>query len=175
MARPVIPPSILTRRKRRRACCSTFIIIKPPQDWWPITLGNPNLKWESTTGTNLGIDFAVLNNRVSGTVEGYQTKTSNLLLARQLPSISGYASVLQNIGKLQNQGLDVTLNTVNIKTRNFTWQTTIVFSTYKNKLVQLYGDNKDDIGNSWFLGKSLGALYTYQLQGVWQTGETRPA
>ena len=134
-------------------------------------LGNANLKWESTTGTNLGIDFAVMNNRIAGTVEAYQTKTSNLLLARQLPSPSGYASVLQNIGKLQNRGLDVTLNTVNVKTRDFTWQTTVVFSTYKNKLLQLYGDNKDDIGNSWFLGKSLGAIYTYQLQGVWQTGE----
>jgi len=134
-------------------------------------LGNANLKWESTTGTNLGIDFAVMNNRIAGTVEAYQTKTSNLLLARQLPSPSGYASVLQNIGKLQNRGLDVTLNTVNVKTRNFTWQTTVVFSTYKNKLLQLYGDNKDDIGNSWFLGKSLGAIYTYQLQGIWQTGE----
>lgn len=134
-------------------------------------LGNANLKWESTTGTNLGIDFAVMNNRISGTVEAYQTKTSNLLLARQLPSPSGYSSVLQNIGKLQNQGLDITLNTVNVKTRDFSWQTTIVFSTYKNKLLQLYGDNKDDIGNAWFLGKSLGALYTYKLLGVWQTGE----
>jgi TonB-linked SusC/RagA family outer membrane protein len=134
-------------------------------------LGNANLKWESTTGTNLGLDFAMMNNRISGTIEGYQTKTSNLLLARQLPSPSGYASVLQNIGKLQNRGLDVTINTVNIRGRYFSWQTTVVFSTYKNKLLQLYGDNKDDIGNSWFLGKSLGALYTYQLQGVWQTGQ----
>ncbi|HMH20891.1 MAG TPA: SusC/RagA family TonB-linked outer membrane protein [Puia sp.] len=134
-------------------------------------LGNANLKWESTTGTNLGVDFAVLNSRISGTVEVYQTKTSNLLLARQLPSMTGYASVLQNIGKLENKGIDITLNTVNMKTRDFTWQTTIVFSTYKNKLTQLYGDNKDDIGNSWFLGKSLGAIYTYKLQGVWQQGE----
>jgi TonB-linked SusC/RagA family outer membrane protein len=134
-------------------------------------LGNANLKWESTAGTNLGIDFVVMNNRISGTVEVYQTKTSNLLLPRQLPSMTGYGSVLQNIGKLQNKGIDITLNTVNMKSRDFTWQTTIVFSTYKNKLTQLYGDNKDDIGNSWFLGKSLGALYTYKLQGVWQAGE----
>ena len=134
-------------------------------------LGNSGLKWESTTGTNVGIDFALFNNRVSGTVEGYHTKTSNLLLSRQLPIMTGYTSVLQNIGKLQNNGIDVTLNTVNMRTRNFNWQTTIVFSEYRNKLLQLYGDNKDDIGNSWFLGKSLGAIYTYKLQGVWQTGE----
>lgn len=134
-------------------------------------LGNANLKWESTTGTNLGIDFAVLNSRIMGTVEGYETKTSNLLLNRQLPSMAGYTSILQNIGKLQNRGLDVTLTTVNVRTRVFSWQTTMVFSTYKNKLLQLYGDNKDDIGNSWFLGKPLGAIYTYKLEGVWQTGQ----
>ena len=134
-------------------------------------LGNSSLKWESTTGTNVGIDFALFNNRISGTVEGYHTRTSNLLLSRQLPIMTGYTSVLQNIGKLQNNGIDVTLNTVNMRTRNFSWQTTIVFSEYRNKLLQLYGDNKDDIGNSWFLGKSLGAIYTYKLQGVWQTGQ----
>jgi TonB-linked SusC/RagA family outer membrane protein len=134
-------------------------------------LGNSGLKWESTTGTNLGIDFALFGNIISGTVEGYQTKTSNLLLARQLPIMTGYGKVLQNIGKLQNTGIDVTLNTVNMRSRDFSWQTTIVFSEYRNKLIQLYGDNKDDIGNSWFLGKSLGAIYTYQLQGVWQTGD----
>lgn len=134
-------------------------------------LGNANLKWESTTGTNLAVDFAVMDSRISGTVEAYQTKTNNLLLNRQLPSMAGYSSILQNIGKLQNRGLDLTLNTVNIRTRNFRWQTTIVFSTYKNKLVQLYGDNKDDIGNSLFLGKSLGAIYALKLQGVWQQGE----
>jgi TonB-linked SusC/RagA family outer membrane protein len=135
-------------------------------------LGNPNLKWESTTGTNLGMDFAIMNYRIMGTVEGYETKTSNLLLNRQLPSMSGYTAILENIGKLQNRGLDVTLTTVNVKTRNFSWQTTMVFSTYKNKLLQLYGDNKDDIGNSWFLGKPLGAIYTYKLEGVWQTGQS---
>jgi len=134
-------------------------------------LGNGSLKWESTTGTNLAIDFAILNNRISGTIEAYQTRTKDLLLSRQLPVMTGYASVLQNIGKLENKGIDVTLNTVNMRSRDFTWQTTIVFSTYKNKLTQLYGDNKDDIGNGWFLGKSLNAIYTYQLQGVWQTGE----
>lgn len=133
--------------------------------------GNANLKWESTTAANFALDFSILNNRIGGTVEYYQTHTKDLLLARQLPIMTGYGSVLANIGQLENKGLDVTLNTVNVKTRNFTWQTTVVFSTYKNKLTQLYGDGKDDIGNGWFLGKSLGAIYTYKLQGVWQTGE----
>ncbi len=134
-------------------------------------LGNANLKWESTTATNLGIDFSLLHNRFSGTVDGYMTRTDNLLLSRQLPIMTGYNSVLANIGKLENKGLEVTLNTVNIRNRNFGWQSTIVFSTYKNKLTQLYGDNKDDIGNGLFPGKPLGAIYTYKVLGVWQTGE----
>jgi len=67
-------------------------------------LGNGNLKWESTTGTNVGIDFALFNNRVSGTVEGYHTKTSNLLLLRQLPIMTGMGSVLQNIANCRITG-----------------------------------------------------------------------
>ena len=135
-------------------------------------LGNANLKWESTTAANFGIDFSILNNRIGGSVEYYQTHTKDLLLSRQLPIMTGYGSVLANIGKLENKGVDITLNTVNLKVKDFTWQTTIVFSTYKNKLTQLYGDGKDDIGNGWFLGQSLGAIYTYKLDGVWQTGES---
>lgn len=134
-------------------------------------LGNANLKWESTTAANLAVDFSLLQNRISGTVEYYKTKTKDLLLGRQLPIMTGYSSVLENIGRLGNRGLDVTLNTVNVRTGDFTWQTTAVFSTYKNKLTQLYGDGKDDIGNGWFIGKSLGAIYTYRLIGVWQADD----
>lgn len=134
-------------------------------------LGNANLKWESTTATNLGVDFSLFNSRISGTVEYYKTQTDNLLLSRQLPIMTGYGSVLANIGKLENRGIDVTVNTVNIKNKYFSWQSSFIFSTYKNKLIQLYGDSKDDPGNGWFLGKSLGAVYTYRLLGVWQTGE----
>ncbi|MBV4360406.1 SusC/RagA family TonB-linked outer membrane protein [Pinibacter aurantiacus] len=134
-------------------------------------LGNSGLKWESTTAANLGLDFSILSNRISGSIEYYQTKTKDLLLSRQIPIMTGYSSVLANIGKLENKGIDITLNTVNIRTGNFTWQTTAVFSTYKNKLTQLYGDGKDDPVNGWFIGKSLGAIYTYNMQGVWQVGE----
>jgi TonB-linked SusC/RagA family outer membrane protein len=134
-------------------------------------LGNSGLKWESTTAANLGLDFSILSNRISGSIEYYQTKTKDLLLSRQIPIMTGYSSVLANIGKLENKGIDITLNTVNIRTGNFTWQTTAVFSTYKNKLTQLYGDGKDDPVNGWFIGKPLGAIYTYNMQGVWQVGE----
>jgi TonB-linked SusC/RagA family outer membrane protein len=134
------------------------------------SLGNAGLKWESTTGTNIGIDFGLFN-RIDGTIEGYLTKTSDLLLARNLPSITGYSSILDNIGKLQNTGMDFNIHSINIRTKDFTWETNLVYSFFHNKITELYGDGKDDIGNSWFIGKSLGAIYTYKLLGVWQTGQ----
>src|SRR5699024_596794 len=134
-------------------------------------IGNSNLNWESTTEYNVGVDFQILNGRIGGTVEAYQSKTKNILLLRQLPSISGYSSIWDNIGGTQNKGLEVTLNTHNIKAGDFSWDMGINFSINRNKITQLYGDNKDDIGNKWFIGKPLRAVYDYVVEGVWQKGE----
>jgi len=134
-------------------------------------LGNVNLNWESTTGTNIGVDYSLLNSRISGTVEVYKTTTKDLLLRRNLPAISGYPSVFDNLGSVSNKGLEVTLATVNVKKNNFSWSTNFNFSLSRNKVLSLYGDNKDDIGNKWFIGKSLFAIYDYKMAGVWQVGE----
>jgi len=134
-------------------------------------LGNADLHWESTVTSNLGVDFSLYNGRVSGSIDAYSSKTSDLLLARALPTITGYTSVLDNIGKLANKGLEVSLITRNIDTRNFKWETNIVFATNKNKIVDLYGDGKDDLGNRWFIGQPIGVIYDYKMVGVWQTGE----
>ncbi len=134
-------------------------------------IGNANLKWETTRTMNIGLDFSFLNHRVSGSVDLYQSKTRDLLLQRNIPNITGTSSIIDNIGKLENKGIDVSLNTVNIKTENFKWETGIVFSAYKNKITELYGDGKDDIANGWFIGQSLGAVYTYKMVGIWQQGE----
>lgn len=134
-------------------------------------LGNTNLNWESTTGTNLAVDFSLFNNRVSGTVEAYQTETKDVLLSRRLPNITGYASIFDNLGSVKNRGIEVTLSTVNIKKNDFTWSSNLNFSANRNKITSLYGDNKDDIGNKWFIGKPLYAIFDYQLAGIWQVGE----
>ena len=134
-------------------------------------LGNINLNWESTTGTNLAVDFSLFNNRVSGTVEAYQTETKDVLLSRRLPNITGYASIFDNLGSVKNRGIEVTLSTINIKKNDFTWSSNLNFSVNRNKIASLYGDEKDDIGNKWFIGKPLYAIYDYQLDGVWQVGE----
>jgi TonB-linked SusC/RagA family outer membrane protein len=134
-------------------------------------LGNTNLNWESTTGTNLGLDFEILKSRISGTIEVYKTTTNDLLLKRNLPAASGYSTIYDNLGKVANKGVEVTLVTRNVQTKNFTWSTNLNFAATRNKIVQLYGDNKDDVGNLWFIGKPLYAVYDYKLIGIWQVGE----
>lgn len=134
-------------------------------------LGNANLHWESTKGLNLGLEFTILKNRISGTIDAYKTNTKGILLRRNLPIITGYSSVLDNLGETSNKGLEITLNTHNIDTRDFRWETTINFSTNKNKILDLYGDKKSDVGNRWFIGKPISVIYDYKMTGVWQTGE----
>lgn len=134
-------------------------------------LGNNNLTWENTYGGNLGIDFSIINSRISGTAEVYNTKTKNLLLYRSLPAITGYTQVLDNVGKVSNRGVELSLKTVNIKSTGFRWETSINFSANVNKILDLYGDGKSDIGNQWFIGKPVNVIYDYKLTGVWQVGQ----
>ncbi|WPV00841.1 TonB-dependent receptor [Mucilaginibacter sp. cycad4] len=134
-------------------------------------LGNSNLHWETTTGANIGVDFALLGSRINGSVDAYSTHTSGLLLKRSLPLITGYSNVWDNIGKVANKGLEVNLNTRNIAGRDFRWESNIVYALNRNKIVDLYGDGKDDLGNRWFIGKPISVIYDYKMTGVWQTGE----
>lgn len=134
-------------------------------------LGNQDLHWESTTGLNAGIDFSFFNSRISGSIEAYDTRTTDLLLKRNLPLITGYSNVYDNIGIVGNTGIDVTLKTVNVASKDFKWSTNLNFSTFRNEIIDLYGDKKSDIGNRWFIGQSLGAIYDYKMLGVWQTGD----
>jgi TonB-linked SusC/RagA family outer membrane protein len=134
-------------------------------------LGNADLHWETSKTFNVGVDFSILKSRLNGTIDVYATQTDGLILRRNLPIITGYSFVLDNVGATKNNGLEVSLNSDNISTKDFRWQTTVVFSTNKNRIVDLYGDKKSDIGNRWFIGKPIGVLYDYKLGGVWQVGE----
>lgn len=137
----------------------------------PSNLGNVNLHWETTLGTNAGLDFSLLRNRVSGTFDLYHNKTSDLLLRRNLPIISGYGNILDNMGKTSNKGLELSLNTKNIQKPDFKWESGIVFSTNKTEIVDLYGNKMDDLGSRWFIGQPIRVVYDYKMEGVWQTGE----
>jgi TonB-linked SusC/RagA family outer membrane protein len=136
-------------------------------------LGNANLQWETATTFNAGLDFTIIKNRISGSVDIYSTQTEDILLQRNLPIITGYANIIDNLGITRNKGVEVTLNTDNIVTKDFKWQSTIVFSSNKNKIIDLYGDRKDDLGNRWFIGQPIRVIYDYKLVGVWQAGEDR--
>jgi hypothetical protein len=136
-------------------------------------LGNANLHWESATTFNAGVDFSILSNRLSGSVDFYKTRTEGLLLQRNLPLITGYSFVLDNLGITKNNGIEVSLNSENIANGNFKWQTAVAFSSNKNRIVDLYGDKKDDLGSRRFIGQPIGIIYDYKLVGVWQPGEDR--
>ena len=138
-------------------------------------LGNADLHWESTTMADIGIDFSVLQSRVTGTVDLYHGNTDGLILSRQIPSITGYTSVLDNIGQTSNQGIELTLTTRNIVEKDFRWETMINYATNRNKIIDLYGDHKSDTGNLWFIGHPIGVIYDYVRQGVWQQGESPAA
>ena len=114
---------------------------------------NPNLSWEKTQQWNAGIDFGFLNGRIGGSVDLYLQNTNDLLMDRQLPIVSGFGGVTTNIGKTRNKGLEITLNTIDIDTKDFKWSTDVMFSTNKEEIVELYNGKVDDEGNKWFIGQ----------------------
>ncbi|SER97310.1 SusC/RagA family TonB-linked outer membrane protein [Pedobacter rhizosphaerae] len=134
-------------------------------------IGNPNLKWETTYTTNVGLDFQLFKNRLSGTIDAYLSNTKDLLMIRTVPIMNGYSRIWDNIGQTQNKGFEVTLNSLNINSENFKWNSTAVFSLDRDKIVELRGDGLDDIGNNWFIGKPLRVFYDYNMIGIWQKGE----
>ena len=134
-------------------------------------LGNGDLSWETKESFNLGLDFGFFNNRINGSLDVYSANNSDLLLSRKLPSASGFGSVTANIGETSTKGIELTLNTVNVVTPNFKWNSSVVFSNSKSEIVELYGDGLDDIGSGWFLGEPIGVIRDYKKVGIWQEDE----
>ena len=134
-------------------------------------MGNADLSWETTKSLNFGLDFGLWNNRLSGNVDVYFATTNDLLLERNLPKISGYNKVYANMGETANKGVELTLNSRNIANKDFTWNSSLVFSWNKNEIKDLYGDGKDDVGNRWFIGEPIGVIYEYKMLGIWQEDE----
>ena len=103
----------------------------------PIQIANPDLKWETTTQYNAGLDFGLLNNRINFTFDAYYKKTSDLLLNVPFPLYSGYASSLQNVGSVENKGIEFSISSDNVKSDDFTWRSTLVFAANSNKILSL--------------------------------------
>lgn len=134
-----------------------------------------NLRWEMSTEVNFGLDFGFFDNRLSGTVEVYNKDTKDLILNRKVSSLNGYTEYTQNIGRVGNKGVEVSLNTINIKKRDFTWKTDFSFSLNRNAIKDLWGDKKDDVANRWFIGQPIGVYYDLKQLGIWQENEAEEA
>ena len=137
---------------------------------------NPALGWERTATVNAGVDFGVLNGRVTGTVDYYVSNTTDLLLRQQLPFTSGYSQVLQNVGHTRTRGIEVVLSTVNFDTPSgFRWTTDINWGRNTEEIVELYNGAVDDVGSGWFIGEPLNVFFDYQKIGIWQANEVNEA
>lgn len=148
----------------------------------PAGMANATLGWETTKAFNAAIDFKLWNDRLGGTLEYYDLETTDLLLARSLPVMTGFRATTANLGETSNKGLELTLNTVNVRKDKFEWGSTVAFSTNRNRIVHLYhsdinndGQEDSDVGNSWFIGQPIDVTYDYQFDGIYQVGDDLPA
>ncbi|ANH79733.1 SusC/RagA family TonB-linked outer membrane protein [Niabella ginsenosidivorans] len=134
-------------------------------------IGSKNLKWETTRSFNIGVDFGLLENRISGSLDFYKTHTFDLLLSRQVPVMNGYNSIWDNVGKTQNTGIELALSSRNIVHEDFSWNTDLTFAYNKNKILELRGDGKNDLTNAWLIGEPIRVFYDYNVIGVWQESD----
>ncbi len=133
------------------------------------SLPNPTLGWEYSKTWNYGLDFSLLKNRLSGTIEYYITKTNDLLLGVALPATTGVGSYTANVGNTQNKGLELSLNGTILNNHNgWTWTAGINVYGNRNKLVSLDSGQTQNIGNLWFVGHPLNSIYDYKKIGLWQ-------
>ncbi len=138
------------------------------------TLANPDLKWEKTKELNIGLDFSVLNSRLSGRFDFYKRNTNDLLFSVNIPTITGFTTINTNVGEVQNTGFEVSLNSKNIDNKNFRWNTTFNFSRNVNKVVELLGSG-DLVASNLFIGQPIGAIYGYTTNGIYQINDQIPA
>jgi len=135
----------------------------------PQLVQNPLLKWERTAQTNLGVDFGLFKNRISGSLELYQQNTSDLIFVKTLPAVTGYVQKIENIGKTRNQGVEITLTTINMQRGKFSWSTDLNWSKNEEEIVELINGKQDMVANALFIGQPTQVFYTngYEYAGIW--------
>ncbi len=147
------------------------------------SFGNPDLKWESTDQVDFGVEMGFFNGRLMLETDLYYKRTKNLLLNAPLPFSTGFGSVLQNIGSVENMGIEVTLNSVNIEKGDFTWNTDLNWSSNRNKILQLGANDGDIFPGPWFLGQTnilrvgepIGSIWGRVRTGTWNLDEAGEA
>jgi TonB-linked outer membrane protein, SusC/RagA family len=145
----------------------------------PTVLANPDLKWETITSSNVGLDFSLLRNRISGSIDAYQNTTRDLLLTANIPSTTGYTTQTRNVGATRNRGLEITINTVNVNSNDFRWSTSFNISFNRNKVLSLATGNENDYmlfksGVGSYIedylvkvGEPVGLIYGYVYDGFY--------
>jgi TonB-linked SusC/RagA family outer membrane protein len=144
-------------------------------------MANPDLEWEKTDQFDIGLNLGLFNNRINLELDFYHKNTHDLLLERPLPYETGFASVYQNMGRVDNSGIDLLLQTLNVQSGKFSWESTLNFN-YNHNEVKKLGENNEDIvvntGNGRVIhriGKPLGSFYTQKRLGTWSTAEAEEA
>lgn len=153
-------------------------------------MANPRLRWEKTSAFNAGIDFGFLDNRITGSIDWYHMETQDMIMKQRLPDFSGFGEITTNLGQVNNDGIEITVNSTNMKTKNFEWRTSFGLAWNKNTIKHLYYDyqdvtdakgnvieskENDDKTNKWFIGKPIGAIWDYKVTGIWQADEYEEA
>lgn len=146
------------------------------------TLANSNLKWERTTGINIGIDFAILKNRIDGNIEYYNSNTKDLLWKQTLPETSGFKEVFTNLGQINNSGFEFMIHANPVKTKDFSWDINLNFTRNRNKVVSILGEDKnkdgvedDLIASGLFIGQPIGTIYDYEVKKIYQLNDEKLA
>jgi TonB-dependent starch-binding outer membrane protein SusC len=152
------------------------------------SLANYDLVWEKTESINFGIDVGLLDDRLEVSAEYYDMTTTDLLMNRQLPVLTGFTNITTNLGELGNRGFELSLHTVNYHASNFSWKSNLVFSFNRNKIKKLFGDYEEviiegetvrrevpDYTNEWFPGQALDRVWNYDVTGIWQESEAADA
>lgn len=144
-------------------------------------LANPNLSWETTTGSNFGVDFILFGNKLSGSVDYYATTTSDLIFDVSIPQITGFNQITTNVGEIENRGLELTLNTTVMNRSDWNWNVTFNLASNRNKILSLIdldadndGQEDDLVASGLFLGESINSVFTYESDGIIQIGEEAP-
>jgi TonB-linked SusC/RagA family outer membrane protein len=144
----------------------------------PNQLANPDLKWEKTATFDLGVDFGVLDNRISGTLDYYRANTTDLLMDRTIPWSTGFKNITQNIGATRNTGIELALSAITLDGwHGIRWTNDITFSKNKNEITALAGGAESDVGNLWYLGMPINGggnnvWRDYVFDGIWQTADS---
>lgn len=157
-------------------------------------MANPNLRWEKTTSWNFALDYGFLNDRITGSIEYYNMNTTDMIMWQSLPGFTGFGSVISNLGEVSNRGFEFSINSQNIRTNNFEWNTTFNISYNKNEIKHLYYETEDILdangnvigqkemddksardGKGWFIGKAISEIWDYRVTGIWQESEFEEA